>query len=239
MDHTQATGGYAAERYALGQMSEPERDRFEEHFFDCPECAEEVKAAATFLEDVEAVAREDVPAEPNYRWPTPPEPSPWWHSWKAAFWPMPVGAAASLALLLGGPAVYMASVTVPRLEKRVAADQALRLAPGYFLSVSRSARPVVSVQEHERIVVLTLSRSSDRSFPFYRFTVEDASGQSVLSSVVPSPPEQDEMQILLDTERLQPGSYVLAVAGLESASAAKATPSAEYHFTFQRAGRTE
>src|SRR5206468_3203687 len=40
----------AAERYLLGQMSDADRDAFEEHFFQCVECAQEVKATAQFLD---------------------------------------------------------------------------------------------------------------------------------------------------------------------------------------------
>jgi anti-sigma factor RsiW len=42
----------AAERYLLGLMGEAERERYEEHFFDCPACAEAVRTTAAFLDDV-------------------------------------------------------------------------------------------------------------------------------------------------------------------------------------------
>lgn len=35
----------AAERYILGEMNREERDAFEEHYFDCPECAMSVRSA--------------------------------------------------------------------------------------------------------------------------------------------------------------------------------------------------
>ena len=247
MEHTEAIDTGAAERYALGEMNESERDQYEEHFFDCPDCADEVKAATLFLENAKAVVREDhvssetedlerVAAARMYR---AAAERPRWTAWKALFWPMPLGAAAALVALLGGPTAYLAFFKVPQLERTIAADQALQPAPSYFLSVSRSEPPVVTVQEHERRVILTLSKSSDQSFPFYRCEVKDSSGRALLSNVVPAPPQQDELQILLHTEKLPAGAYVLAVAGLESASAPTATPSAEYHFTLRRAGRGE
>ena len=33
----------AAERYLLGELTDAERDQFEEHFFDCSACADDVR----------------------------------------------------------------------------------------------------------------------------------------------------------------------------------------------------
>src|SRR5262245_48542972 len=49
MDHLEATALGATERYVLGTLGESEREAFEEHFFDCLECAEDVRAAAALL----------------------------------------------------------------------------------------------------------------------------------------------------------------------------------------------
>lgn len=43
MRHQQAVESRAAARYLLDEMSELERHRFEAHYFDCPECAEDVR----------------------------------------------------------------------------------------------------------------------------------------------------------------------------------------------------
>src|SRR5262245_30505449 len=45
MEHQEAIDTLASERYILGEMSEAERDSFEEHFFSCAECADDVLAA--------------------------------------------------------------------------------------------------------------------------------------------------------------------------------------------------
>lgn len=46
MEHAEATETMAAERYLLGEMTPEDRDAFEEHFFDCAECAREVRHGA-------------------------------------------------------------------------------------------------------------------------------------------------------------------------------------------------
>ena len=236
MHHAEAIGSSAAERYALGEMGTPERDRYEEHFFDCPDCAEEVKAAVTFLDSAAPVLREEkAPASPGET--GRPDPEPWWAGLRALFWPLPYGAAAAAALLIG-VAGYQSLVVVPDLRTELREADGLQSAPWYFLSVSRSEPPAVAVSEGQRRFGLTLSRSSEQSFPFYLCELRDAGGRTVLSSVVPAPPQQGELQLLLPGDELEPGAYHVAVAGLESASSR--TPASEltrYHFTFERAGR--
>jgi anti-sigma factor RsiW len=55
MDHNEALQLQAAEKYVLGELSQPLRDEFEEHFFECQECALDVKAAAGFADNASRV----------------------------------------------------------------------------------------------------------------------------------------------------------------------------------------
>lgn len=236
MEHTEAIDTGAAERYALGEMNENERDLYEEHFFDCADCADEVKAATLFLENAEAVAREDdVPAKTDRKERTLAVPVSRWGDWKKLFWPMPLGAAASLTILLGGPLVYLASVKVPELERARAEAQSLQAAPWHFLSVSRSEPPVVRVTGSQRMFGLTLSKGGSRTFPFYFCELRDASGRVVTSNVIAASPQGGELQILLPTGKLQPGAHVVAVAGIESSSSRPPESDfTRYPFTFER-----
>ena len=43
MTHQQALDTMAPERYLLDEMTEVEKHAFEEHFFDCDDCAQEVR----------------------------------------------------------------------------------------------------------------------------------------------------------------------------------------------------
>ncbi len=40
---------HAAEKYVLGEMTGDLREQFEEHYFDCLECALDVRTAAAFI----------------------------------------------------------------------------------------------------------------------------------------------------------------------------------------------
>ena len=54
MNHEQAMKDQATERYLLGELPENERDAFEEHYFECMMCADEVKSAFAFKDAVRA-----------------------------------------------------------------------------------------------------------------------------------------------------------------------------------------
>jgi hypothetical protein len=59
MDHNNAKKTQATERYLLDEMAADERDAFEEHFFDCSECAQDVKDGASMMASARAVIRDD------------------------------------------------------------------------------------------------------------------------------------------------------------------------------------
>ena len=48
MEHHEAVRSRAAERYVARELPPAERDAFEQHFFDCPECAQEVQFEQAF-----------------------------------------------------------------------------------------------------------------------------------------------------------------------------------------------
>jgi Putative zinc-finger len=58
MDHNLATRIQAPTRYLLGELSLPEREDFEEHFFTCRECAEELRTGVMFAANARAVFRD-------------------------------------------------------------------------------------------------------------------------------------------------------------------------------------
>jgi hypothetical protein len=239
MEHAEATLTGAAERYILGEMPDEEREVYEEHFFSCAECAEEVRTAAMFVQQARPLllaGPKPVPAA--HRPPGERVPASWWAGIAAWFHPLPLGAAAA-GFVLAGVVGYHTLVLVPALRQQLHDAERLQTAPSYFLAMSRGDAPVVAVSGDQRLVSLTLSRSFERAFRFYRFDVQDAAGRTVISSTLRAPDSGDELQILLPTGGLSPGPYVLVVAGLESgSSAAPASSPARYPFTFERRAST-
>src|SRR5262249_6533354 len=96
VDHPEAIQSGATEKYLLGELGPDERARFEEHSCDCRECAEDVKAAAAFLDGAQELLAEEGAAERVAA--RPAAVSAW--SPRRLFWPLPAGAAVAAALLV-------------------------------------------------------------------------------------------------------------------------------------------
>src|SRR5258707_12188967 len=58
MDHDAVVRLKMTERYLLGELDPDARDEFEEHYFDCPDCALDVRAGALFVEQSKVVLAE-------------------------------------------------------------------------------------------------------------------------------------------------------------------------------------
>lgn len=230
MDHSTAVRKAIAESYVLGELGDEERAEFEEHFFTCPECAEEVKALTTFVDDARVVLAKERSSSRLADAARRLLPGPWR--------PLTALPMAATVLLLLGVTFYQSAVTVPRLRQELAQAQAPQATSWHFLSVARSDPPEVRVTEQQRMIGLTLSRSGYDQYAHYRVDVRDAVGAQVLSTVVPAPPAGDELQLLLPVAELTPGAHALVLSGLDSPEGpARASEVARYPFILTREER--
>ncbi len=230
MNHAEALQSQCAERYLLGEMSPEERLDFEDHYFDCRECADDVKAAVAFTDNARALIRE---GEGDLFGPLPPKAevgAPVYAQGGALIpflprrlQPPPALLAAAVLLLFSGM-VFQNVVVIPDLQNRLAAAQSPQAVSWQFLTVSRSATPVVELSSDHSWVGLRLSRSSEQAFPFYRCELRDASDRVVQSAVVPAAPEGEELSLILPASRLKSGEYALVLSGLESRSGPTSAP---------------
>ena len=61
MDHTEAVDSQAVEKYVLREMTEKEALAFEQHFFTCKECADDVTAESVFVDTARDVFADTKP----------------------------------------------------------------------------------------------------------------------------------------------------------------------------------
>jgi hypothetical protein len=206
MDHNEAVRLQAAEKYVLGEFPQNLRDEYEEHFFDCPECAVDLKAVAAFVD----VSREVLRAEPEKL-----------AEKKAALaqagrlsWFRPVIAVpAFLALLfvIG----YQSFVMIPK-AKEAAASGASQI-----LFSSHSLRGVNTAGEEGRTLsigpgdafLLNFDFVPTRSFDSYICHLEDAQGHLVLQARIAGANANQEAHLAVPAGTLHPGKYVLAFYG--------------------------
>ena len=67
MDHSEAVELMATERYLLGELPAEQREAFEAHFFECYECALDVRAEAAFLKEAKAQLPQMTRSVPDMR----------------------------------------------------------------------------------------------------------------------------------------------------------------------------
>ena len=108
MDHAEAIKLEATERYLLGDLSVSEVEEFERHFFDCPQCSEELRALAILQDNARAAYIEQGPRPYAPSLPAPEaeiDRAGWWaaftRSWRMPRVLAPALAAMVLALLAG------------------------------------------------------------------------------------------------------------------------------------------
>jgi hypothetical protein len=111
MDHNEAVRLQAAEKYVLGTLPKEQHAAYEEHYFDCPACAEEIKATVAFMESGRQVDREQALEPVGAKRLAPAAPTAGgWFAWLRPAFAVPVLAA--LLLFIG----YQNGVTIPRLK---------------------------------------------------------------------------------------------------------------------------
>jgi len=192
---------HAAERYLLEELSEEERESFEDHYFSCIECADEVKAAYTFADNAKAVMAD---------WPAPVL-----RTERATFnfwqWLRPVLVPA-MAVLLLGVTVYQSALVIPRLERQLETATAPRALPSVVARAATRGEPaVVELSSNDQFVQVILDINTTQPVSSYSSQVYDESGnlRFTIASAVPS--GGGSLNLLLPASELKPGRYTIKV----------------------------
>ncbi|HLH16140.1 MAG TPA: zf-HC2 domain-containing protein [Bryobacteraceae bacterium] len=188
MDHEQAVKTAAVERYLLGEMAPPERDAFEEHYFSCAVCAEEVRAAAVLTAGMPAALQEKVPQRVGFRL--------WW-------WLTPqLAATACAALLLAAVVAYQNVAVIPALLAPRSANGIITLD-----GLTRAAGPKVAASDP-----LVFQMALDGLGPVSRVRVEldAASGRQVRAGEMAAPAAGQPLEFFFPGS-LDPGHYRVVV----------------------------
>ncbi len=198
MDHATAITNSAAERYALNELSTEERDAFEEHFFSCEICADDMRSISIFVDNVKAILRE--PAEV---WPvrsvvaTPEAPKRSWFSWFRPPVALATGLASLFAVLFGYEVME---------NRRLAAPQ---LMAGVVLhGETRGAAPIF---EEGKPINLVLAPEEPFSTPDVNVEVRSESGAIIESASAKTPPPDTPLILKLAELRLPAARYSVIV----------------------------
>jgi hypothetical protein len=220
MDHLDADNTKAVERYMLGDLSVSEVEEFERHFFDCPQCSEELRALTLFQENARAVFVEQdlapIPASVH----APESAASWWRGFSPLFSNRSF-AMALAALVIGIFTGYIALVPheVP---------QSIGHFPLY--AQARGEETIVLVPAGAKYYTVYFDKTWDGDYASYRGVVRDASGAEKFSlPIVPGAPGES-IEVLCPARAIPSGKYVLVVMG---DTAGKETELARLPYTLQ------
>jgi hypothetical protein len=204
-----------AERYLLDELTLEAREAFEEHLFDCPECALDLRAGAAFVK----AAKTQLPTLTGV---TPASTLPrtrkfqvrreWWLSWLQPAYAVP--AFASLLLVIG----YQNLVTYPGLRATASQPRLLPWAPLH--GAMRDGAPMAITADRRQGVALPVdlpAQSSPDAYASYSLDLYDPQGKLAWTGVVAASNESQSgsqrFSLVIPGAMLQNGAYSLVVSG--------------------------
>jgi hypothetical protein len=209
MDHDGAIQSQAVERYMLGTMSSQERDDFEDHYFGCPECADEVRLAARFRANAREVFRgQSAAAVKKERW-----------SWFRfpIFGPITV----AFALLL----TYQNAFQIPSLKNQLRT----RSFPSFALHTVRRSGDTAEVRIPANVPEFGVYFDVPAGPGSYEITVVDGAGKAVDRFAAAAPAGGEPLNLHFHRSDLEPGPYTLNVR----AAGAPGSWATEFKFTLE------
>ena len=213
MNHSEALKQMAAERYLLDELTPDAREAFEEHVFDCLECALDLRAGAAFVE----AAKIQLPGLSGAALPSPYRPQKvkreWWLGWLRPAFAAP--AFATLLLVVG----YQNLVTYPAL--RASADQPRLLSWAPLHGATRGGAPLAITADRRHGVALPIdlpSQPSMGAYASYSFELQDPKGRLVWTGLATTPADNTgddhRISLMIPGTMLQNGAYTITVSGV-------------------------
>jgi hypothetical protein len=226
MNHQEAVQSNAAEKYFLGELSGDLCEQFEEHYFDCLECAENLKLLASFA----GASRICFKEKADHKMPKRFEGT-WHKSWFA--WLQPAVAAPAI-LLLAAVAIFQATGVIPSLRERIQEPQLGQVYESEF-----RLQGIVRGENITKIAIrpnetfgLELDFTPAGIFPSYKADLTDRSGISVRTFDISGDMANRTIKLAIPGEGLHPGPYELIFVGRNAAGKAESKSNAVLRLPF-------
>jgi hypothetical protein len=226
MDHDAVVGQKMTEKYLLGELDSEALHEFEEHFFDCPDCAVDVRAGALFVEQSKVVlAEKSEPVAAGLRVAAPVPAKPGWFGWLR-----PAFAAPVMALLLAVVG-YQNLVTYPRLQQALNSPRVLAFA-SVNVGTWGSGRTVISTRPGEGFLLFV--RIPPDGYSGHSAELYSPEGKLEWSVAIPESSGQDQWPVQVPGAKREAGSYTLAVRGVTAGGESKEVGRASFELQIQK-----
>ena len=191
MDHELSVKNQAVERYFLGEMAPPEREAFEEHFFACELCAEDVRATSAFVDNAKSILNE------RHTWPKPARSRTGWFRPAFAYGPV-----VALCLVVIG---YQNFSVIPELKTPRSMSSSVSLD-----GATRSSGPKLHEGDPLHFQMPWDGASGGAVF------VELRNGSKIVSSGAVDTPAPNQPLDVFFPGKVKPGHYSLVVRASEN-----------------------
>jgi Putative zinc-finger len=215
MTHEDALEEMAVERYLLGELSDTSLENFEEHLFECSDCAADVKTGMAFIDAARIELRTPARvAEPRI------EKASKWTSWFGSPWVLGPALAACL-LVLG----FQTFVLQPRLKLEVESAQTPAVLNPLVLA-NAGARgesvPEVAAPEHGSFVI-SVDVPTTGGYSSYRGSLCAPDGSLLWQTTISPEQARDAVLLSVPTAKVKDGINTFVVQGLSSQGASSGT----------------
>ena len=208
MNHQDALKEMAVERYLLGELQDASLEDFEEHLFECPECAEDVRAGVTFIDaartELRAPRRVPVPAVESKRR---------WTSWFTSAWILAPALAACLLVV-----AFQTFVLQPRMKLELAQAQAPAVLNPLVLA-NAGARgdsvPEIVAPAH-RSFVISLDVPTTGGYSSYQCSLVAPDGALLWQTTISPEQARDALLINMPTDKTREGLNTFLIQGLSA-----------------------
>lgn len=205
MDHNAVVRERMTEKYLLEELDPEMRNEFEEHFFDCPECAMDVRAASDFVTQSKLVLSESAePSSVHEKAAVQERANRGWFAWLRPAFAIP--ALALLLAIIG----YQNLVTYPQLRSALRQPQVLPATTINLLTYGSNSSPL-TVNPGQGFL-LNVIIPPDRRYLAYKVDLYSPAG-GVESVPIPAS-ANDTWPIRFPEAERQSGTYKLTVHGV-------------------------
>lgn len=206
MDHSEVTRRKLVESYILGELSPEVCEEFEEHYFECSDCAASVwalsrlRTAARWIlehENVHGVAPADKQSIAD------------WFAWLRPAVAVPVIG------FLAAVIVFQASVTIPGLRKRAAGGESAQIYTSSFHIQGSTRSESIStliVAPNEKFG-LDFDFIPSRNLERYEGRLLDPDGKPVLTFGLKGEQANKESHLVIPAGVVRAGTYALVILG--------------------------
>jgi hypothetical protein len=214
MNHSEAVKEMAAERYLLDELTPDVRDAFEEHVFDCPQCALDIRSGAAFVDEAKSqlpeLAKGLAVVQPAVNPPRKRNP---WLSWSRPIFAVPTFA---VLLIVCG---YQNLVTFPALRTAAIQPRIVPTAPVYGATRGSTHTTLTSDRTHGIVLPIDLPVVPEMgTFVSYSFDLHGPDGKLAWTGNLASPTQTPggdlQASLVIPGGMLENGTYSMAVSGV-------------------------